>query len=259
MSTSSTVSIDYVLVYIIEKDDTPRCETLRKYFDHPIFLTYVVRIDCPEDWISRHSYLSREEAEELYQYKWCLADAKKRMSTNYTLIIKDICLTNTSSRDIAEMITAACQDRSWQICYLNKWQDRCDLHTDRMNLVNSSTVLARTYSPNGCCALLFSPDGRDIILGEKAMTNNKELKFTTSLSTTLNREINQRNLIATCFVPNLFSIDPATVQNYEFCQECQQSNNNGSSGGYYGGWLIIGLFIFVALLIALLCIFFPRH
>lgn len=259
MTTSSTKSIDHVLVYIIEKDDTLRCETLRKYFDHSIFVTYVVKIDCPEDWLERNSYLSQEEAIEAYRYKWCLADAKKRMPTNYVLIIQDTCLTNTSSRDIAEMVTAACHDKSWHVCYLNKWQDRCDLHSDRVNLINNSTILARTYSPNGCYALLFSPDGRDIILGEKTMSNNKEFKMTTSLSSTLNSEINQRNIIATCFVPNLFSIDPSTVQNYEFCQECQQNNNITSSDSSCGGWLFIGILIFIALLIALWGFCLYRH
>jgi hypothetical protein len=245
-ATASHVSIG---VYILEGEDASWSEKVRYLFNHPLFVAYIVKIDVPEEWLSRHNYLKKEAAEELYRYKWCLADAKSRMSSNYVLVIKDNSSTHITSQNMAEIIIAACQDKRWQVCYLNKWQDRCDLYTDKTVLVGTSTVLARTYSPHGCQALLFSPEGRDIVLGETCLETGHHFEVKSSLSESLNEEISKGRLYATCFVPNLVSVDVISKQDYYKTQECKPVEPETpvvtSSGGNYWIWLILIVLLFV--------------
>lgn len=227
--------VEHIVVYIIEGDDPARTELVRHLFSHPVFITYVMKIDLPEDWLQRHAHLSQHDAEELYQYKWCLADAKRRTPNNYVLVIKDTSTTNVNTQNLAEMLTAACQEKTWHLCYLNKWLDRCDLYTDKTSLLGTATLLVKTYSPQGCQAILFSPQGRDIILTECKMKNGQDFSVATSLSSSLNHAISQGYINATCFTPNLISYDLTAARHnndYYKCQECRQpDHNNGGDNG----------------------------
>lgn len=254
-------SPEYIAVYIIEGNDPKRSEQVRTIFGHSIFVTHIIKIDVPDDWLQHHQHLSREEAEELYQYNWCLGDARQRMSTNYVLVIKDSSTTNVTSQHMADMVTLACQQKTWHVCYLTKWLDRCDLYTDR----NKSCHLVKTYSPHGCQAILFSPEGRDIILGFKRMKDGNTFPNKDSLSDSLNYTVSQGHLDATCFSPNLITYDVTVAlhnNDYYKLQECRQpdripdnrddGNINVTESGW-GWWIWILLFFFILLLIGLLC------
>jgi hypothetical protein len=198
-------------------------------FNHPVFMTYVVKIDLPEDWLRHYPQLSRESAEELHQFRWCLADAKRRMPNGYVLIIKDNSIINVTSQNLAELIVTACQNETWQLCYLSKWLDRCDLHRNKISPPGSTIFLVKTRLPHGCQAILFSPEGRDIVLKEKKMKNGQDFNVTTSLSASLNQAIDRGYIDANCFIPNLISYDLTydltsiqQTNDYYKCQECRR-------------------------------------
>jgi len=249
-------------------------------FNHPVFMTYVVKIDLPEDWRQRYPRLSRENAEELHQYRWCLADAKRRMPNDYVLVIKDNSITNVTSQNVAELIVAACQHKTWQLCYLSKWLDRCDLYKDKISLLGSTTFLVKTRSPHGCQAILFSPEGRDIVLKEKKMKNGQDFNVTTSLSASLNQAIDRGYIDATCFIPNLISFDLTSIQqsnDYYKCQECRQPDTASNvkrnpvtqgeekapvtqtnNGNGISIWLCV-LFVFILILLGLWFLYSRRR
>ena len=67
--------------------------------------------------------------------------------------------------------------------------------------------VVKTQSPHGVQALLFTPGGRDVILGAKPMKNGDFFKARESLSKSLNVHIVKGDLDAFCVVPNLIAYD----------------------------------------------------
>lgn len=254
----STQNLSHIGVYIVVGDDANKTEAMRRLFDHPLFVTYIVSMEVPASWLQQHSSLKQEDAEEFYQYYWCLSDAKKRMPDNYVLIIKDNSTTNVSPVNLAEILMAACQNKTWQLCYLTKWQDRCDLYTDKVKLGTTASILAKTYSPHGCQAILFSPEGRNIVLNEHKMKNGENFRVTSSLDTSLNYAIKEGHLDATCIIPNLVTYDITTIRkdaDYAKCQECslleqpsnrvrsQRSVENSGGSGWVWFLLVLGIIL----------------
>lgn len=258
---------NYIVVYILETEESggtqisTRSEVVRHLFNDPLFITNIVKIDVPEDWIKKYKNLSKEDAEELYRYRWCLNDARQRSSQAYVIVIKDTSTSNVDSRTIAEIVSATRKLNNWHLCYLCKWMDRCDLYTDKVPITGKATVIAKTYSPYGCQALFFSPYGRDIILEGEKMKNGEYINYNQSLSNTLNRCIEKKYIDATCIVPNLISYD-LSCGVYNELTECRNPNNNGTNNGsgssvFFGSgfaWLCLLLIILaIALLIWFVC------
>jgi hypothetical protein len=130
---------------------------------------------------------------------------------NYVLIIKDTSVTNSNAFEIGDLIDLAinlnynCYKKdNWELCYMCRWLDRCDLYKE-VAKVDGVTKIVRTYSPLGIQAILFSPKGRDVLLGRRKMKNKEYFTpIEPSLGDQINREISLGNISAVCTIPNVF-------------------------------------------------------
>ena len=102
-----------------------------------------------------------------------------------------------------------CDKKSkFDVAYLADWQDRCDLFEKLKCDKKSLIKWVKTLSPHGVQSLLWSPKGRDIVLGEKKMKNGKFFTpLRSSLSSQLNFNIEEGNLNALTTTPNFFFFD----------------------------------------------------
>ena len=163
-----------------------------------------------------------------------LHNARKRFPQDFCIIIKDTSVTNSTTEEIVKIILTAidinkdikqCKKHEWQLCYLCRWLDRCDLYTEEAK-IKGVTKVVKTLSPFGIQAIMFSPEGRDIVLGKRKMNNGK---FFTPIELPLGDQFNENiglgNITATCVVPNLFEFNVMLSTNdLDFLKlsECRQ-------------------------------------
>lgn len=194
--------------------------------------------ETPDNVYNRH---------EAYQVGWCLADAKENYPTQPVLIIKDSSLCVADPDTISEVVYSSLNaGGNFHICYLGRWNDKCHLHSKRKKIRGTMSHVAKTQSPHGVQALLFSVMGRDVVLGLKPMKNGKFFKARESISRTLNLNIVRGNLDAFCVVPNLIAYDISLAQedeDYLKANECTTvlgfGNTNSNSINIYVAVLVI--------------------
>ena len=125
------------------------------------------------------------------------------------------------------------------------------------------TVIAKTHSPHGLQAVMFSPHGREIaVRSEKSMKNGEY--FSTekkAIHKALHEAIINGNIHATCAVPNLINFDSSMASkpgDYLKSQECElpptadekQMQENPSSSNNWLIWLIV-IVVIVLILVGL--------
>lgn len=209
-----------VIVYILTDD--PECNAvkhLNKLFESDIFSIKTVTQKLPQNEItSKYSEERRSHMEESHRVSWCLKDSLAKHNKDFILIIKDTSVTHASGktidgiiRKIVESSGSHSDKNKFHLCYLCKWMDRCDIYSDKREINGKSTILAKTQAPHGIQALLISPHGRDILLGNKHMKNGKSivpgLFEKENMSPVLTEFILKGYIDAITIVPNLFDFD----------------------------------------------------
>jgi hypothetical protein len=248
-----------VAVYLLASDvNATRTAKLSKLFAEPLFSVNVMAISPPSN-LTPEEKMSVKDLVEAYRVKWCLKDAENRYPRNHVIIVKDTSAAEASPKQVADVVSAATNNGVWDVCYLSKWMDRCDLYTDKKPINQTMTTLVKTMAPNGLQALIVSPKGRDVILGNKPMKNGKMFDMLSGpLAQKLNENIVNGNLDATATVPNLLSFDVNSAnkpEDYLKTHEClvpadaskklQELGRRNSS--WY--WLLLIIVIIVLLLI----------
>ncbi len=172
-----------------------------------------------------------------------LYNASKCFPEDFCIIIKDTSVTNSTTEEIVKIILSAidinkdnkyCKKHNWQLCYLTKWLDRCDLYKEEAK-IKGVTKIVKTFSPLGIQSILFSPEGRDIIIGKHRMNNGKFFipPINSPLGDQFNLNIGLGNINATCVVPNLFNFNVMLSTNdIDFLKqcECRQPTTEQSKG-----------------------------
>jgi len=193
------------------------------------------------------------ERHEAYQVGWCLADAKENYSKNPVLVIKDSSLCAADRDTVSDVIHSSLSNsESFHVCYLCKWNDKCQLHSRRKKIKGTMSSLVKTQSPHGIQALLFTPDGRDVILGVKPMKNGEFFKARESLGKSLNVHIVKGNLDAFCVVPNLIAYDIGLAlddRDYLKANECSPVLAFGVSGSSSINIYVAALVIVILLIL----------
>jgi hypothetical protein len=151
-----------------------------------------------------------------------LKSARKCFPDDYCIIIKDTSVTNSTTDEIVKIVLTAidlnrdhrgCVMHKWQMCYLSRWLDRCDLYREEAE-IKGVTKIVKTLSPFGIQAIMFSPEGRDIVLGKKKMRNGKYFPpISLPLGDQFNENIGEENINAICVVPNLFEFNVMMATN----------------------------------------------
>lgn len=203
-------------VYILSSSPSSEaCRHLKSLFPEP-FQTHVV---------IRPSYTSSVEEQQSSKLseQHRILDLAARSEESYpelpTIILKDTSYTHLSASTLRKKIEAGfdllecdpAEDTrgNWDIFYLCRWLDRCDLYTDPHELV-------RTYSPCGLQAFVLSPKGRRQLIETGCVS--------TSLDRHFNTQIEKKNLTAICYRVNLFdySSSSSSLKNASKLSQCRR-------------------------------------
>lgn len=258
-----------VTVYILTDDsECPSVVSLNKLFLTNPFKIEIVTQKTPHDLltsIANYSEERRSQIDESHRVAWCLKESAQKCPGDFILILKDSSVTHASAGSIESIIQKIITSGKWHLCYLCKWMDRCDIYSDKKEIHGRSAILAKTQAPHGIQALLISPEGRDILLGEKPMKNGKLMNSIASgkfghesegLNSTLTEFILKGYLDAICVVPNLFDFDITKAtksSDYLKAMEClpPPKVNSGdvvTAGGKVSSFVVL---VVILLLIAL--------
>lgn len=212
---------EHVFVYLLSGDpDSERVDKLSRAFDHPLFDLKIVNISYPYD-DEEYGDDYDKRAAEMYRFRWCLKHSQERDPNAYVLVIKDTSVSHVSSDQLANIVNVACtkngktpQD-SWHLFYLCKWNDRCDMYDNKSGPSVDGTQMVRSYSPHGLQSIIFSPYGRDVIVGKKNLLNGDKFTYHRgdSLGATLNKCILDKQINAFTTTTNVFNYDPVVAEN----------------------------------------------
>lgn len=255
-----------MIVYILSTDpESIRTTMVQSLFDHPMFRTNIVNI-TPPAVIPTPTYDAKLELtpfNEAFRVNWCLSNGQQRYPRSNLIVVKDTSVSNTDAGTIAEIVSAAITSGNWDLCYLCRWLDRCDLYTDKKPITGRTTLIAKTQSPQGVQAIMFSPIGRDRVLGTARLSNGDTFTpIRKPLGVQLNEVITSGALTATCIVPNLIEYDiTASTRSSDYLKlnECEVNGStptpptpdNGPKFKFNMKWFWIILIIVALLLLVL--------
>jgi hypothetical protein len=246
---------DEVIVVIIPGDAAvPRTDLIRKLFSDPLFK--VVAIEPKVGNKTETPGLTSEQYYELCAVRAALLTAERLNSNAPCIVIKDTSVSVSNSNTITKVVKRSLAVDNFDLCYLCKWLDMCQLYNNvGHDGPDEKVALMKTKSPRGVQAILFSVNGRGIVLGQRNMANGQKLIIDSCLSDKLNEEIFNCNISAICTVPNVIEFDIAlnATSNRDFSKinECVPvrliEDAVTSSGGNLIGFLIlVGLILLVA-------------
>jgi hypothetical protein len=258
-----------VNVYIISlsKPDEPngisaQAKRLYDLFASPIFQTTILKLDqIPNNIKTDYPGFDADAKNELYRFILSLKDGSK--TKNPILYITDTSVTDADAATVEAIVTSLLTNE-WDICYLSKWLDSCDLYTDLKQINKNGTVLVNAVNPHGLQAILVRPDRMliDAASGELSLKDGTKVAFENNLSQSLQKLIANKKVLATTVSPNLFNVDPTTIQKKEDwvkLNECRDPNRPSNlpvepseSSSKNNMWLWIGLGLFVLLILFLI-------
>jgi hypothetical protein len=207
---------------------------LYELFSSPLFQTTILKLDqIPNPIKSAYPNLTEEALVELYRFILTLKDGSK--TKDPILYITDSSVTDADASTIEAIVTSLLTNE-WCVCYLSKWLDNCALYGEKKQINKNGTVLVNAVNPHGIQALMIRPDRFvvDISSGQISLKDGTKITFENDLSQTLQKLIAGKKILATTVSPNLFSVDPQTIQKSEDwvkLNECQtmMGGQNGSS------------------------------
>ena len=144
-----------VNVYIIStaKPDQPggislQAKRLYDLFASPIFQTTILKLDTtPNNIKTDYPGFDSDAKNELYRFLLALKDGSKASSKDPILYITDTSITDADASTIQAIVTSLLTN-NWDICYLSKWLDSCDLYGDKKLINKNGTVLVNAVNPH---------------------------------------------------------------------------------------------------------------
>jgi len=202
-----------VAVYcnVVDFSDNKSVEKIEAIFNSPNFIFNVMRIAIPDD----------VEDVRGYQWKWCLNHSRNVYPTLPVVIINSNSLSNISNIDVTQLINKEVASPDWDMFFLSKWLDRCDQHYEEERYKALSIV--KTQAAQGLQAILFTPTGRDIILGIIPSRRGVTLTDDGDFGGTVRNACFFNHIICKTTVPNVFVFDPSTaIDNHDYLKlaEC---------------------------------------
>jgi hypothetical protein len=237
-------------------------------FSSPLFQTTILKLDqIPSQIKNNFPKFSEESLSELYRFILTLKDGSK--TKDPILYITDSSITDADSATIEAIVTSLLTNE-WDVCYLSKWLDSCDLYGEKKPISKNGTVLVNAVNPHGIQALMVRPDrfAVDISSGQVSLKDGTKIEFEGDLTKTLQKLIAGKKILATTVSPNLFNVDPQTIsdkKDWVKLNECQTMMTGNGSGSTFAPaenqatlqpnkqnmWLWVLLVILIALIVFL--------
>lgn len=165
------------------------------------------------------------------------------------ILVKEDTTSHTSSSDIYEKVYQFSSNDSIDLLYLCRHGDTCSKNSKFSDSIKNIT------GPKGLQCIMYTPGGRDRILGDLELRNGgKKFIVTSDLETSLRQAITSKHLIVTGFTPNLvnYDIDYATSKlDYNKLKECEDEVNTSSSdenttwNNLWWIFIIIGIIVLI--------------
>jgi hypothetical protein len=119
----------------------------------------------------------------------------------YTLILKDTCITNVSPKRVASILEILMKYNGWDICYLSDWLQNIDSLKLKAK-IGHHELIYQTFEPHGIQALFLSPVGVKKVLKSRGKP----------LSTTLTKASKEGKIITYTLFPPLFNYHPLNIK-----------------------------------------------
>ncbi len=233
--------LDFIPVYIIPESVNATKTKTEFLFTDPYFIVDIQTYHSPVGLQPTNNMTVYDQIEAL-SIQEALRQSRIKYPNSSVIVIKNSSVSNTSSSKIIFL---------YDLCYINRWSDKCQLYTKKLT-IDETTMITTTQSPNGVQAIMYTPNGRDIILGLRPMKNGKLFIVTQPIAQQLTMMIYQGNISAKCIVPNLVEYninDAVSNADYLKVQECdlvytpEQTNINTVS--FF--WFFLILFLLIIL------------
>lgn len=197
-------------VYIMSKDPkSNKAQLVQKMFNDNLFQCRIATMAIPKTLILNKN-MPLIKAEEAYRVRKILQYSKDN-NEDSIIIIKDSSVSNASPETIADVCRAVVDGADIaDVVYLASWQEECDNLKNKRVIANKTTVIAKGSSPHGMQAILVSPKGRDILLGESPMRGISGDVFNIDdkpVADNLTEAVESNNILADVIVPSLFGFD----------------------------------------------------
>lgn len=222
-----------IVVYILTKNRRDNVVyTLSNVFYRKYFIVNYITMEDNIDISKRKQSRTRDDKDSKITEKLdvknntiikrinsALRKSEKYHPSLHTIVIKDSSVCNVDADDLYSILKTSRKINNWDICYLCKWWDECDLYENiKMTHINGSESieLVKTYSPHGLQALMFSPHGRNRFLGIMPMVDGDYFTpIDEPLDKKLNKYINDEKLNAITYSKNIFSFNPSMIKKNE--------------------------------------------
>ena len=181
-------------------------------------------------------------------------------SKTFVVYVKSSTVSTLDANSLVKLIYDLCDnymksasgDKShFDVMYLAKHADRCDLFNPISNVFNNTVNLVETSAPQGLQSLLISPDGAHKIKSKL----EKPLNYPVSLA--LTQLVGKNYLKALTTTPNVMSFGSqfaVTSSDYIKTHECETpSNENGKPTPKSSN---MSLFIFIVIFLVVIAIFY---
>ena len=236
------------------EEESPKTHRVAKIFndDNEYFCISIVSSDGDSEDLDT----------EFRKVLQCLTYHHENYPNRYCIIVKDTSTSGFSPDDLIAFVEATKKLKHWDICYLSTWGDNCSLNSGPTDTGTSSDVV-NTYNPNGTQALLLTPKCTAMILGRVPLRNGAKFTRNGGLSTSLNKHIANKDMVAIRARPNLITFDSNLAKNAEDLQknnECQidtkdyeiNTKNDVVTSNYNNSMLILPV---IGIILVLLIIF----
>lgn len=260
-------TVNVYIISISKPDEpggiSPQAKRLYDLFASPLFQTTILKLDSPSKNIkTNYPGFNNEASNELYRFILALKDGINTNNKEPVLYITDTSVTDADASTVEAIVTSLITN-NWDVCYLSKWLDSCDLYTDKKQINKNGTVLVNAVNPQGIQALMIRPDRflLDANTGEISLKNGNKIAFENDLSSTLQKLIVSKQINAATVTPNLFNVDPMTItksEDYIKLNECRDpsalipldNETQSSSQQKYITWglLVIAILLLLYLL-----------
>ena len=243
----------HIIVYILtSKPSAEKVKHLISLFSQPSFKVIPINIPAPVG-LYKTDLISTKKIIEAHRITHVLNHCYENYPNDYSLVLKDNSVTHVSSQDISnKLLKVIHQEKKWDLCYLCRWLDRCDLYKK-----DKEYNYTRTYSPHGFQAIFFSPSGRNMIIGKQPMRNgNYFTPIIRPVGVQLNICIGEKAIIAYCFTPNLFDynvLEATGIIDLAKFSSCRRPEFNGKKE--YGLFSFILFLAIIVIIIVIIWIF----
>lgn len=136
-----------------------------------------------------------------------LMNGKLKAPNKPLLIIKDTSTSSSDSTHLATMLNEIIEKTVFDIFYLSRWLDKCDMNSPVMTLENKLVRVTTTHYAQGFQAILFSNTGRDKVIDLLQKDDPR------NLSDILLDSISRKKMTPLCAIPNLIEFDIKLASN----------------------------------------------